>query len=46
MKTETPKVSTPIAAVDVLGVAVKSEALPSTLTRHGSLDMTKTEKIS
>jgi len=46
MKNETPKVTTPITATDILAVAAKSEIVPTTFTRHGSIDNTKIEKNS
>jgi hypothetical protein len=44
MKNETPKVTTPITATDILAVAAKSEVVPTVLTRHHSIDTTKIEK--
>jgi hypothetical protein len=44
MKNETPKVTTPITATDILAVAAKSEVVPTVLTRHYSIDNTKIEK--
>jgi hypothetical protein len=46
MKNETPKVTTPITATDVLAVAAKSEVMPSTFTRHHSMENSKTLKNS
>jgi hypothetical protein len=46
MKNDTPKVTTPITATDILAVAAKSEVVPTTFTRHGSIDNTKIEKNS
>ncbi len=44
MKNETPKVTTPITATDILAVAAKSEVVPTVLTRHHSIDNTKIGK--
>jgi len=46
MKNETPKVTTPITATDVIALAAKSEIVPTTFSRHDSIDNTKTEKHS
>jgi hypothetical protein len=43
MKNETPKITTPVTATDVNGVAPKSDV---TLTRHVSIDNSKLEKPS
>ena len=46
MKNETPKATTPITATDVIAAAAKSEVMPSTLSRHHSMEDAKTLKTS
>ena len=46
MKNETPKVTTPITATDVLAVVAKSEIVPTGFTRHDSTGSTKSQKNS